>query len=139
MDLSLANPIMKDYLIHLALTFPKFRIAELEALADLYNIDVDLSSHNEDSTFLVVSLENDEQARQLISRSVMSFGIYELWGYGETYDKLMKMFEQSRLTSLKSTKMFPLNSILRTFEEDPATREKSGLSSPFHICHLKEK
>ena len=29
----------------------KFRIAELEALADLYNIDVDLSSHNEDSTF----------------------------------------------------------------------------------------
>ena len=87
----------------------------------------------------MVSLQNDEQARQLISRSVMSFGIYELWGYGETYDKLHEDVRAKSADKFENTKMFPLNSILRTFEEDPATREKSGLSSPFHICHLKEK
>jgi len=35
-----------------------------------------------------VRLENAEAARALIERSILSYGIYELWGVGENYDLL---------------------------------------------------
>lgn len=73
---------MKQYIINFAHAFPNFRVAELESLADLYNISVDLSQHNEKSPFLIVELENDEQAKKLIKRSILAKGIYELWGHG---------------------------------------------------------
>ncbi|EMG50375.1 TRM11 tRNA [Candida maltosa Xu316] len=79
---------MKDYVVYQPSTFPEFRVAELESLASLYNIPLDLSHHDNQSPFLVIPLENDDQARQLISRAVMSYGIYELWGIGKTYEEL---------------------------------------------------
>ena len=51
----------------------------------------------------------------------------------------MKMFEQSQLTSLKNTKMFPLNSILRTFEEDPATKGKVRIIESFSYLPFEGK
>ncbi|AOW28529.1 tRNA (guanine10-N2)-methyltransferase [Candida albicans SC5314] len=139
MDSSLANPIMKDYLIHLASTFPKFRIAELEALADLYNIDVDLSSHNEDSTFLVVSLENDEQARQLISRSVMSFGIYELWGYGETYDKLHEDVRAKSADKFEKYKDVSFKFDFKNFRGRPSNKGKVRIIESFSYLPFEGK
>lgn len=79
---------MKDYIIFFAQAYPNFRQAELESLADYYNIPLDVSHHNENNPFLIVQLENDEQASKLIERSVLSKGIYELWGHGTTYDEL---------------------------------------------------
>lgn len=79
---------MKDYIIFLAQSHPQFRKAELESLADLYNITADFSQHNEEHPFLVVQLENDEEAYNLIDRAILSRGIYELWGHGDTIDEL---------------------------------------------------
>ncbi|CUM64248.1 uncharacterized protein PRCAT00001845001 [Priceomyces carsonii] len=79
---------MKEYLIHLAQAYPKFRKAELESLADLYNIKLDLSHHNERNPFMIVNLESDEEASCLIDRAVLSKGIYELWGQGTTLEEL---------------------------------------------------
>ena len=89
--------------------------------------------------FLVVSLQNDEQARQLISRSVMSFGIYELWGYGETYDKLHEDVRAKSADKFEKYKDVSFKFDFKNFRGRPSNKEKSGLSSPFHICHLKEK
>ncbi|KAG7192577.1 uncharacterized protein KQ657_001677 [Scheffersomyces spartinae] len=79
---------MKDYLIYFAQAYPNFRRAELESLADLYNIPLDLSHHDEASPFIIVQLENDHQAKQLLARSILSRGIYELYGQGESIDKI---------------------------------------------------
>ncbi|CAI5758801.1 unnamed protein product [Candida verbasci] len=79
---------MKQYLIYFAQSFPNFRRAELESLADLYNIPLHVSHCSEDSPFLIVDLENDDQAKKLIHRSILTRSIYELWGYGKNYNEL---------------------------------------------------
>ncbi|CAH6720283.1 tRNA (guanine(10)-N2)-methyltransferase [[Candida] jaroonii] len=79
---------MKDYLIYFAQAYPNFRRAELESLAHYHGINIDLSHHSETSPFLIVQLENDEQARKIMERSVLSRGIYELWGQGNTLEEL---------------------------------------------------
>lgn len=79
---------MKKYIISFANSFPNFRVAELQALAELHDIHVDLSAHDEKSPFLIVELENDLQAQELVQRSILAKGIYELWGEGPDLPKL---------------------------------------------------
>ncbi len=79
---------MKEYLLYLAQSHPNFRKAELESLANLYGINVDLSDHNEESPFMIVELENDEQARKLVKRAVLCKAIYELWGQGKDMEEM---------------------------------------------------
>lgn len=79
---------MKDYLIFLAQQHPSFRVAELEALAELHGVRVDLSGHSASSPFMIVQLADDECARSLVARGVLSRGIYELWGMGDTVEQL---------------------------------------------------
>lgn len=78
----------KDYLIFLAQSHPQFRKAELESLADLHSIEADFSNHDENHPFLIVKLKNDEEAFKLIDRAILAKGIYELWGYGDTFEEL---------------------------------------------------
>lgn len=82
--------VMKQYIISFAQAFPNFRVAELESLADLHDIQVDLRHHDEKKPFLKVQLEDDEQAKKLIKRSILAKGIYELWGEGPDLDLLHK-------------------------------------------------
>lgn len=99
---------MKSYLIYFAQAYPNFRQAELESIAQIYNIPVDLTHHDENSPFLVVQMQNDDHARKLIERSVLARAIYELWGEGSTYDDLHEsvrknshLFERYREPSFK--------------------------------------
>ncbi|GMM33811.1 tRNA (guanine-N2-)-methyltransferase [Saccharomycopsis crataegensis] len=68
------------YLLYLAKAHLDFRRAELESLADLYNLKVDLSNLSEDSPFVIVEIENDDLAAKWISRSILCRGVYEYWG-----------------------------------------------------------
>lgn len=79
---------MKDYLIYFAQAYPNFRRSEIESLAGLNGIKLDLSHHDESTPFLVVQLENDEQARKIMERSILGRGIYELWGEGKTLEEV---------------------------------------------------
>ncbi|KAG5419284.1 hypothetical protein I9W82_003051 [Candida metapsilosis] len=79
---------MKEYLILLAQVYPEFRIAELEALADLHGINIDLSQHDPTRPFLKVQLKDDADAHSIISRAVLAKAIYEVWGEGESYEEL---------------------------------------------------
>lgn len=81
---------MVQYIIFFAQAFPNFRVAELESIADLYGIKVDLSHHDERKPFLVIELEKEEHAKKLIKRSILAKGIYELWGEGEDLEALHK-------------------------------------------------
>lgn len=85
----------KKYLVYLAQSYPNFRKAELESLAVLNNIKVDLSSHDESSPFMIVELENDDEAYRWIDRSILSRGIYELWGHGANLEELHRNVQET--------------------------------------------
>ncbi|ODV96264.1 hypothetical protein PACTADRAFT_16407, partial [Pachysolen tannophilus NRRL Y-2460] len=78
----------RKYLLYLAQAYPNFRKAELESIAEMYGIKVDLSEHDETNPFLIVELENDDAARLLVKRSILARGIYELWGKGDDLGEL---------------------------------------------------
>lgn len=93
---------MPKYLISFANSYPTFRIPELESLADMFGIEVDLLHHNEKSPFLIVDLPSDEQAKALVKRSILAKAIYELWGQGDTLEALHEDVQKS------SSDKFPL-------------------------------
>lgn len=85
---------MKEYLIFLAQSHVGFRKAELESLADMNNIKVDLSNHTEEHPFMIVQLENEQQAIDLVDRAILAKGIYELWGHGANIEEMHESVKQ---------------------------------------------
>ncbi|KAF3905501.1 hypothetical protein ABW20_dc0109528 [Dactylellina cionopaga] len=79
---------MREYVIHFAQVHETFRMPELEALASLFNIEFKLLHYTDKSPFARIALKSDDDAKRLISRSILGKGIYELWGSGHTYDDL---------------------------------------------------
>ncbi|OCL01319.1 tRNA guanosine-2'-O-methyltransferase TRM11 [Glonium stellatum] len=79
---------MPEYLVRLVQVHESFRKAELEALAELAGIEMEFISYSEDSPFCIISLPSSDAAARLITRSILSQGIYELWGHGPTYAAL---------------------------------------------------
>ncbi|KAI5295340.1 hypothetical protein KEM52_001691 [Ascosphaera acerosa] len=77
-----------EYLIRLAQAHETFRKPELEALARLHGIDLHFITYDEGSPFCIVRLQNEDCARTLVSRSILTKGIYELWGHGASFDEL---------------------------------------------------
>ncbi|SCU93951.1 LANO_0E05248g1_1 [Lachancea nothofagi CBS 11611] len=81
--------MVKTYLVFMVQVHLNFRLAELESLADLYGIKtVDFTKYDRESPFFIVELENDQQARDWISRSILTRAIYEYWGQGKSYEEL---------------------------------------------------
>ncbi|SCU98112.1 LADA_0H10660g1_1 [Lachancea dasiensis] len=79
----------KRYLLFMVQVHLNFRLAELESLADMFGLTtIDFSQYDEESPFFVVELENDQQAREWISRSILTRAIYEYWGQGSNYEQL---------------------------------------------------
>lgn len=78
----------KKYLVYMVQVHSNFRRAELESLADLYQLEIDFSSYRDDSPFFVVELEDDKAASDWIKRSILSRAIYEYWGEGDNLHEL---------------------------------------------------
>lgn len=79
---------MPLYLVYGVNSHTDFRREELESLAHLNGITLDLETHDQTGPFFTVTLPNDDQARALVARSILTRGIYELMGHGETYDAI---------------------------------------------------
>ncbi|KAI4253942.1 MAG: hypothetical protein LQ352_003391 [Teloschistes flavicans] len=77
-----------EYLIRFAQIHESFRRVELEALADLLHIDIAFLAYNQYSPHCIIVLPDEAAARTLIQRSILSQGIYELWGSGPNYKEL---------------------------------------------------
>lgn len=78
-----------DYLIRLVQAHQDFRLAEIRSLASYFRIEVEIVSYADHSPFLILRILSyptakfptpNSAAKALISRSVLSLGIYELWG-----------------------------------------------------------
>ncbi|KFY61008.1 hypothetical protein V496_05206 [Pseudogymnoascus sp. VKM F-4515 (FW-2607)] len=77
-----------EYLLRFIQTHETFRLPEIQALADLEGIDMEVISYSLDSPFCTLRLPSDDAARRLLSRSITAKAIYSLWGSGATYPAL---------------------------------------------------
>ncbi|KAF9887812.1 hypothetical protein FE257_009618 [Aspergillus nanangensis] len=77
-----------EYLIRFAQTHETFRRPELEALASLQGIDLEILFYDRFSPYCIVKLQSEQDARSLVSRSILAKDIVELWGQGTTYEEL---------------------------------------------------
>ncbi|KAJ6129702.1 tRNA (guanine(10)-N2)-methyltransferase [Penicillium capsulatum] len=77
-----------EYLVRLAQVHETFRKPELEAVATLTGVDLEILFYSHTTPYCVVRLADEAAARTLISRCILARDIFELWGYGTTYDEL---------------------------------------------------
>ncbi|KAJ9668584.1 hypothetical protein H2201_001226 [Coniosporium apollinis] len=77
-----------EYLVRLIQIHETFRKPELEALAILAGMNLEILHYNDSSPFCIIRLPSPAAARALITRSILSAGIYELWGSGTDYTTL---------------------------------------------------
>ena len=120
----------KQYLLYMVQTHPNFRRAELESLADMFGIEVDFCDYDEGSPFCVVELESDEQAQQLIRRSILTKAVFEFWGRGTTLEEMHEAirahptFEQRKEQFKHSSFKFEFENYRGGKKKDMATKVK---------------
>ncbi|KOS22540.1 tRNA (guanine(10)-N2)-methyltransferase [Escovopsis weberi] len=77
-----------DFMIKFASEHESFWVAEIEALAIIENIDLQVLHYSKGSPFVLVRLPSAEAAARLLRRSVLAHSIYEHWGTGTTLEQL---------------------------------------------------
>ncbi|KAI0485315.1 S-adenosyl-L-methionine-dependent methyltransferase [Xylariaceae sp. FL0804] len=77
-----------EYLIRFTQWHESFRLAEIQALAIVENIDMEVIYYHDESPFCVVKLPSEDAARTLVKRSVLAHSIHEHWGSADTHDEL---------------------------------------------------
>ncbi|CAL3963847.1 unnamed protein product [Diplocarpon coronariae] len=77
-----------EYMIRFTQTHEKFRLAEINALAVLEGISLELLSYSPSSPYCFVKLSSTDAAVRLVRRSILAKSVYEVWGSGSTYEDL---------------------------------------------------
>ncbi|KAI0997865.1 tRNA (guanine(10)-N2)-methyltransferase [Podosphaera aphanis] len=76
------------YLIRFAQTHETFRIAEIQALAVIIEIELEILLYRPSSPFCIVQVPSEEAAIKLVQRSILAKAVYEVWGEGVNYEAL---------------------------------------------------
>ncbi|KAG4300947.1 hypothetical protein PCK1_002646 [Pneumocystis canis] len=76
---------MPNYIILFSELYKDFRRQELESLAILEHINMNILHYNDESPYLIIRLNDDKQAKSLIQRSICSRAIYEFWTDASNY------------------------------------------------------
>ncbi|TEA18152.1 tRNA (guanine(10)-N2)-methyltransferase [Colletotrichum sidae] len=93
-----------EYLVRFSQAHESFRVPELQALADLEGIEMKVVEYNLDSPFCIVTLPSPAAASRLISRSLLTQSIHELWVHAPTHGALHDLLKpQIPLTSPSTT------------------------------------
>ncbi|KAL6921648.1 hypothetical protein FSST1_005674 [Fusarium sambucinum] len=77
-----------EFLIKFAQAHETFRVPEIEALALIEGLEMEIIDYSQDSPFCVVQLASVEAAQRLAKRSILIQSIHELWGKGSTLEEL---------------------------------------------------
>ncbi|PHH68524.1 hypothetical protein CDD80_7445 [Ophiocordyceps camponoti-rufipedis] len=77
-----------EFLIKFAQTHETFRLAELNALAVIEDVDLTIVESSLLSPLCLVRLPSAEAAQRLIRRSILAQSIHEFWGSGQDLDAL---------------------------------------------------
>lgn len=116
---------MPKYLIHLAQCNYDFRRPELESLAELYKIDylspnssinvLEKLDSDTKNPYLILNLNSEADAFNLIKRSILTMGIYELYGSGDSYESVIEQIQK------EDTEMSPFINYLTNQENTNKT------------------
>ncbi|KAG1048226.1 hypothetical protein G6F46_003602 [Rhizopus delemar] len=81
---------MPTFLVQFAQFHEEFRLPELLALADLEKVKIgyELDQYKLDNPFFKIELDSAQDAQKLVKRAILIKYIFELWGEGESYDKV---------------------------------------------------
>ncbi|KAL4862699.1 hypothetical protein BDV12DRAFT_190209 [Aspergillus spectabilis] len=120
-----------EYIIRFAQAHETFRQPEIQALADLHNIDVEIISYDETSPYCLVKLPNEEAARTLISRSILAKDIFELWGQGTTYEDLHADVHRRTQHLWEKYKTTPFRFTVETFASKHNPAQKRDIIQSF--------
>ncbi|GAA5937316.1 tRNA (guanine-N2-)-methyltransferase [Sporobolomyces koalae] len=79
-----------------------FRLAELEAIANLFNIRYSFphGTPDESRPYMVVELPGEREAKLLATRLVSVKHIWELWAHGDDYEQVHAVAKQDRARAL---------------------------------------
>ncbi|QUC20653.1 uncharacterized protein UV8b_04894 [Ustilaginoidea virens] len=77
-----------ECLIKFAQTHETFRLAEIQAIAVLEDVALEIVEYTNESPYCLVRVASEDQARRLIRRSVLAHSIHELWATGPTLARL---------------------------------------------------
>ncbi|KAJ5089496.1 tRNA (guanine(10)-N2)-methyltransferase [Penicillium argentinense] len=83
-----------EYLIRFAQVHETFRQPEIQALATLAGVDLEIVSYDDYSPYCIVKLQDEAAARAIITRSILAKDISELWGQGTNYEGLHAQVHQ---------------------------------------------
>ncbi|WEW60694.1 methyltransferase [Emydomyces testavorans] len=83
-----------EFLIRFAQVHKTFRKPEIEALAILAGVGLEIIEYDEESPFCIIKVPDEKAARALVSRSILAKSLYELWGRGRNYEELHKDVRQ---------------------------------------------
>lgn len=136
-----------DFLVRLVQAHESFRKAELEALSSLERVKIDILDYRPGSPFCVIRIHpgRDSQeplesaARSFISRSVMSKGIYQLWGQGTTYEELHEDIKARSSSLWKEFEHTPFKFTVDTFCGKRSTAEQREIIDSFRYLGFEGK
>ncbi|KAJ2916802.1 hypothetical protein MD484_g3603, partial [Candolleomyces efflorescens] len=88
------------YLFQFAQVHSEFRVPELQSISELNGFTVrfldDPECNDPERPFMVLELENEEQARILAKRCILVKAIYDYYGHGSSYADLHKTNQSNR-------------------------------------------
>ncbi|CAI6247043.1 unnamed protein product [Periconia digitata] len=128
---------MPEYLVRLVQVHESFRKAELLALAELGGVDIDFIHYKEDSPFAVVKLPSDLAAKKVVSRSILSQGVYELWGQGSTYKELHESIKAHSSSRWSRYEMAPFRFVLDGYRGAKSQTEQLEIINSFSYLGFK--
>ncbi|KAK8078940.1 S-adenosyl-L-methionine-dependent methyltransferase [Apiospora phragmitis] len=77
-----------EYLVRFSQSHETFRIPEIQALALVFGVDMQILHYDLESPFCVVQLPSEDAAKAIVKRSILAQSIHEHWGTGDSLDEL---------------------------------------------------
>ncbi|KAK8901722.1 hypothetical protein QC760_010147 [Botrytis cinerea] len=124
-------------LIRFTQTHETFRLAEIQALAELENIPLQVEHYVSNSPFCFVDVPSAEAAARLVKRSILSKAIYEVWGTGSTYDILHDDVKNSTKELWPLYKTCSFKFTVDCFQNTRSTTEQRALINDFRYLEFE--
>ncbi|KAI1817892.1 S-adenosyl-L-methionine-dependent methyltransferase [Poronia punctata] len=126
-----------QYLIRFTQLHETFRLAEIQALATLANVELKVVFYDAESPICIVELPSDDAARAVVERSILAHGIYEHWATAETLDELHVVIKRdtAHLWPLYHEPSFKLS--VDSFRGSRSQKQKIALINTFSYLPFK--
>ncbi|KAH0603789.1 uncharacterized protein H6S33_007448 [Morchella sextelata] len=125
-----------ECLIHFAQIHETFRKAEIDALAVLHGIEVVWTGYSDDSPYATLLLPSRASARTLVSRSILTKSLYELWATAPTLPSLHDTIRQRTSHLWPALSAHPFKFTIETYNASHTAAAQLALINTFSYLPL---